>query len=130
MSQGLWQNVVEIIQHDNQRQHALMMALARGDIPYGQFVQESTQITARTTAAVQPFIQEAGVIDQVAMAQTDQPSAAALEGEKMSDEDCDAIAEFIRSKRGHPVSDSLRSANPGIGWCRRPSRLGGTCGHT
>jgi hypothetical protein len=78
MSQGLWQKVVEIIQHDNERQHALMMALAAGDIPYGQFVQESTQIIARTAAATQPFIQEAGVIDQVTMAQGDEQSAAVL----------------------------------------------------
>jgi hypothetical protein len=78
ISQALWQKVVEITQRDNQRQHVLMMALARGDIPYGPFVQESTQITARTAAAVQPFIQEAGVLDQVAMSQTEEQSAAAL----------------------------------------------------
>ena len=55
-----------------------MMALARGDIPYGPFVQESMQITARTAAAAQPFIQEAEVLDQVAMSQTEEQSAAAL----------------------------------------------------
>jgi hypothetical protein len=78
MAQGLWQKVVEITQYDSQRQHALMMALARGEMPYGQFVQESTLISVRTTAAVWPFIQEAGVIDQVAMIgpATDQGAAA------------------------------------------------------
>jgi hypothetical protein len=38
MSRGLWQKVVEITEHNSQRQHALMMALARGEMPYGQFV--------------------------------------------------------------------------------------------
>ena len=67
MSQGLWQNVVEITEHNSQRQHALIMALARGEMPYGQFVQEDTLIGVRTAAAIRPFTQEAGVIDQVAM---------------------------------------------------------------
>ena len=68
MSQGLWQNVAEITEHNSQRQHALVMALARGEMPYGQFVQEDTLIGVRTAAAIRPFTQEAGVIDQVAMA--------------------------------------------------------------
>ena len=66
MSQGSWQNVVEITEHNSQRQHALMMALARGEMPYGQFVQEDTLIGIRTAAAIRPFTQQAGVIDQVA----------------------------------------------------------------
>jgi hypothetical protein len=37
-------------------------------MPYGQFVQEDTLIGVRTAAAIRPFTQEAGVIDQVAMA--------------------------------------------------------------
>src|ERR1700719_4667746 len=78
MSQGLWQNVAEITEHNSQRQHALMMALARGEMPYGQFVQEDTLIGVRTAAAIRPFTQEAGVIDQVAMAApaADQGAAA------------------------------------------------------
>ena len=68
MSQGLWQKVVEITEHNSHRQHALMMALARGEMPYGQFVQEDTLIGVRTAAAIRPFTQQAGVIDQVAMA--------------------------------------------------------------
>jgi len=68
MSQGLWQNVAEITEHNGQRQHALMRALARGEMPYGQFVQEDTLISIRTAAAIRPFTQEAEVIDQVAMA--------------------------------------------------------------
>ena len=67
MSQGLWQKVVEITEHNSQRQHALIMALARSEMPYGQFVQEDTLIGVRTAAAIRPFTQEAGVIDQVAM---------------------------------------------------------------
>jgi hypothetical protein len=66
MSQGLWQEVVHITEHNSQRQHALMMALARGKMPYGQFVQEDTLIGVRTAAAIRPFTQEAGVVDQVA----------------------------------------------------------------
>ena len=65
MSQ-VWQNVAEITEHNSQRQHALMMALARSEMPYGQFVQEDTLIGVRTAAAMRPFTQEAGVIDQVA----------------------------------------------------------------
>ena len=68
MAPGLWQKVVETTEHNAQRQHALMMALARGEIPYGQFVQEDTLIGIRTAAAIRPFTQKAGVIDQVAMA--------------------------------------------------------------
>ncbi len=66
MSQELWQKVVEITEHNSQRQHALMMALARGEIPYGQFVQEDAPIGVGTAAAIRPFTQEAGVIDQLA----------------------------------------------------------------
>jgi len=33
MSQGSWQNVAEITEHNRQRQHALMMALAHGRCP-------------------------------------------------------------------------------------------------
>jgi hypothetical protein len=66
ISQGLRQKVVEITEHNGQRQHALMMALARGEMPYGQFVQEDTLIGVRTAAAIRRFTQEAGVIDQVA----------------------------------------------------------------
>jgi hypothetical protein len=78
MSQGLWQKVAEI-EHNSQRQHALTMALARGEMPYGRFVQEDTLIGVRTAAAIQPFTQEAGVIDQVAMeAPAADQSAAAL----------------------------------------------------
>ena len=78
MPQGLSQKVVEITEHNSQRQHALIMALARGEMPYGQFVQEDTLIGVRTAAAIRPFTQEAGVIDQVAMAApaADQSTAA------------------------------------------------------
>jgi hypothetical protein len=43
----------------NPASHALMMALARGEMPYGQFVQEDTLIGIRTAAAIRPFTQEA-----------------------------------------------------------------------
>jgi hypothetical protein len=78
MAQEVWQKVVETTEPDAQRQHALMMALARGEMPYGQFVQEDTLIGVRTAAAIRPFTQEAGVIDQVAMAApaADQSAAA------------------------------------------------------
>jgi hypothetical protein len=59
MSQGLWQNVVEVTEHNSQSQHALMMALAHGKMPYGQFVQEDTLIGVRTAATIRPFTQEA-----------------------------------------------------------------------
>jgi hypothetical protein len=68
MPQGLCQKVVEITEHNSQRQHALMMMLARGEMPYGQFVQEDTLIGVRTAAAIRPFTQQAGVVDQVAVA--------------------------------------------------------------
>jgi hypothetical protein len=68
ISQGLWQKVVEITEHNGQRQHALMMALARGEMPYGQFVQEDTLIGVRTAAAIRPVTQEPGVVDPVATA--------------------------------------------------------------
>jgi hypothetical protein len=78
MSQRLWQKVVEITEHDSQRQHAMMMALARGRMPYGQFVQEDALIGVRRAAAIRPFTQEGGVSDQVAMAApaADQSAAA------------------------------------------------------
>src|SRR5690242_15888708 len=63
----LWHKAVEITEHDSQRQHSLLMALARGEISYGQFVQEDTLIGVRMAAAIRPFTQEGGVIDQVAM---------------------------------------------------------------
>jgi hypothetical protein len=63
-SQGLSQKVVEITERNSQRQHALMMALARGEMPYGEFVQEDTLIGVSTAAAIRPFTQKAGVIDQ------------------------------------------------------------------
>lgn len=66
MSEGLWQNIVEITEHNRHRQHALMASLARGKMSYGQFVQEDTLIGVGTAAAMRPFTQEAGVVDQVA----------------------------------------------------------------
>jgi hypothetical protein len=65
VSQALWQPMVRIFQQDGQSQHALLMALARGELTYGQFVQDSTRITARMYAAVEPFILETGVLGQV-----------------------------------------------------------------
>jgi hypothetical protein len=59
MSQELWQKVVEVAEHNSQRQHALTMALAHGKMSYGQFVQEDTLIGIRTAAAIRPFTQEA-----------------------------------------------------------------------
>jgi uncharacterized membrane protein len=78
MSQRLCEKIVEITERNRQRQHALMMALAHGEMPYGQFVQEDTLIGVRTAAAIRPFTQEAGVIDHVAMAApaADQSTAA------------------------------------------------------
>ena len=78
MSQELWQKIVEITEHNSQRQHSLMMALARGEMPYGQFVQEDTLIGVRTAAAIPPFTEKAGVIDRVTMAApaADQSAAA------------------------------------------------------
>ena len=78
MSQELWQKIVEITEHNSRRQHSLMMALARGEMPYGQFVQEDTLIGVRMAAAIPPFTQKAGVIDRVAMAApaADQSAAA------------------------------------------------------
>ena len=58
MSQGVWQNVAEITVHNRQRQHALMLALARGEMPYGQFVQEDTLISIRTAAAIRPSLRK------------------------------------------------------------------------
>jgi hypothetical protein len=80
MSQGLWQKVVEITEHHSRRQHALMMALARGEMPYGQFAQEDTLIGVRTAAAIRPFTQEAGVIDPVAIAAPAADQSAAASG--------------------------------------------------
>ena len=73
----VWQQVAAIFQQDGQYQHSLMMALVRGEMPYGEFVQESTRASIRMTAALQPFMQESGAFAQVAMAQaTDQNAAA------------------------------------------------------
>jgi hypothetical protein len=80
MPQGLWQKVVEITAHNSQRQHALMMALARGELPYGQFVQEDTLIGVRTAAAIRPVTQEAGVVDPVAMAASAADQSAPVSG--------------------------------------------------
>ena len=74
--QPLWQQVAAIFQQDGQYQHTLMMTLARGEMPYGEFVQESTRASVRMTAALQPFMQESGALEQVAMVQaTDQDAA-------------------------------------------------------
>ena len=43
-------------------QHTLMVAVARGEMPYGQFVQEDTLIGIRTAAVDTALTQEAGVI--------------------------------------------------------------------
>jgi hypothetical protein len=59
ISQELWQPVVEVTEHNSQRQHALMMTLAHGKMSYGQFVHEDTLIGVRTAAAIRPFTQEA-----------------------------------------------------------------------
>jgi hypothetical protein len=56
--QGLWQNVAEITEHNRQTQHTLMLALARGEMPYGQFVQEDTLIGIRTAAAIRPLLRK------------------------------------------------------------------------
>jgi hypothetical protein len=39
-----------------------MMALARGEMPYGQFVQEDTLIGIRTAAAIRPLLRKLEVI--------------------------------------------------------------------
>jgi hypothetical protein len=88
VSQALWQPMVRIFQQDGQSQHALLMALARGELTYGQFVQDSTRITARMYAAVEPFVREAGVLGQVAMAQADQYAA---------DQNAEAVGAFVGS---------------------------------
>jgi hypothetical protein len=80
--------MVRIFQQDGQSQHALLMALARGELTYGQFVQDSTRITARMYAAVEPFILETGVLGQVAMAQADQYAA---------DQNAEAVGAFVGS---------------------------------
>jgi hypothetical protein len=57
-------------------------------MPYGQFAVDSTRIAQRRIAAIQPFIQEAGALEQVAIAQAaDQNAAAAgaLIGEVLID---------------------------------------------
>src|SRR5580700_10868424 len=53
-----WKPTAIRTQQDGQNQHALMMELARGELPYGQFVHDSTRITVRMAVAIQPFIQE------------------------------------------------------------------------
>ena len=65
-SQPLWQQVTQIIRQDADNQHALMAALANGNMPYGQFVEAQTQIAVRRQAALQPFYQEAAALDQSA----------------------------------------------------------------
>jgi hypothetical protein len=97
MSQSLWQKVVGITEHDSQRQHAMMMALARGRMPYGRFVQEDTPIGLRTAAVTRPFTQEARVIDQVAMAA---PAA---------DQSAAALSAFFGNLPGQPL-DSIGDA--------------------
>jgi hypothetical protein len=74
-----WKPTAIRTQQDGQNQHALMMELARGELPYGQFVQDSTRITVRMAVAIQPFIQEGEAIEQVAMVpQTSDQGAAAF----------------------------------------------------
>jgi hypothetical protein len=65
-SQPLWQQVTQILRQDADNQHALMTALASGEMPYGQFVEAQTQIAVRRQAALQPFYQEAAALDQIA----------------------------------------------------------------
>jgi len=64
-SQPMWQQVVQILRQDAENQHVLMMALVNGEMPYGQFVEEQTQITVRRQAALQPFYQEAAALDEI-----------------------------------------------------------------
>jgi hypothetical protein len=78
MSQELCSKVVAITEHNSQKQHALVMALARGEMPYGQFVQEDALIGVRTADAIRPFTQEAGAIDQVGMAPAADQNAPGL----------------------------------------------------
>jgi hypothetical protein len=78
--QPMWQQVAAIFQQDGQYQHDRMMALAHGEMPYGEFVQDSTRASVRMTAALQPFMQESEALQQVAMAEVaDQNAAAAGE---------------------------------------------------
>jgi hypothetical protein len=56
------------------------MALAHGEMPYGQFVQEDTLIGVRTAAAIRPVTQEAGVVDPVAMAASASDQSAPASG--------------------------------------------------
>jgi len=65
-SQPPWQQVIQILRQDADNQHALMTALANGEMPYGQFVEAQTQIAVRRQAALQPFYQEAGALDGIA----------------------------------------------------------------
>ena len=39
-------------------QHTLMVAVARGEMPYGQFVQEDTLIGIRTAAGIRPLLRK------------------------------------------------------------------------
>lgn len=64
--QPLQQQMIEIFRQAGESQHALIMALARGDMSYGQFVQESTRVAVRMTAAMQPFAREANGLEQIA----------------------------------------------------------------
>lgn len=63
----LWPQVIAILQQDSENQHALMMALASGEMSYGPFVEASWRMQVRRNAATQPFLQEAGVLDNVAV---------------------------------------------------------------
>jgi hypothetical protein len=65
-SQPLWQQVTQILRQDADNQHALMTALANGEMPYGQFVEAQTQIAVQRQAAIQPFYQEADDLDHIA----------------------------------------------------------------
>jgi hypothetical protein len=77
VSPDLWQQVVQITQQDGQAQHSLMMALARGEMSYGQFEQEETRIKMRRDAAIEPFIRQATAFEQVALAQAEDQNTAA-----------------------------------------------------
>jgi hypothetical protein len=66
VSPAMWQQVLQILEQDRQDQHALMMGLIHGQMPYGEFERERTRIAVRMAAAMQPFMQEAAALQQVA----------------------------------------------------------------
>jgi hypothetical protein len=66
VSQAMWQQVLQILEQGRQDQHALMMGLIHGAMPYGEFERERTRIAVRMAAAMQPFMQEAAALQQVA----------------------------------------------------------------